>query len=299
MHDAVASSLNRNSVAIMNTKGGVGKSTLVLAIAETLATYHDKSVLVIDSDSQATVSSMFMSIPSLHNLQQGGQTLVDYLVATVLQNSTADFTRFIVQEVSDVDDVNSVFAIPSDMQLTLFEREVSKGSLHGRLRSVIRGLLNDARNAFDIVLVDCPPGLSVLTESWLREADFHISPTKADYVSVCGLEVFRRFKALNPEMGFADNLGVLINMRDPSSASEDDYEAWLREDTENKCFKQVVPRAMSLQEAARFQTIDRSYMAKYPGIVGQSLRALSEEVLQRVAEGQQRLAQRQSSETEA
>ncbi|NIO38877.1 MAG: AAA family ATPase, partial [Burkholderiales bacterium] len=48
--------------------------------------------------------------------------------------------------------------------------------------------MSEISKIFDIVLIDCPPGLSILTESWLREADFHISPTKADYVSVCGLE---------------------------------------------------------------------------------------------------------------
>jgi cellulose biosynthesis protein BcsQ len=61
---------------------------------------------------------------------------------------------------------------------------------------------------FDIVLIDCPPGLSVLTESWLREADFHIPPTKPDHISAYALEVLGHFKGLNPEMGFAENLGV-------------------------------------------------------------------------------------------
>ena len=121
------------------------------------------------------------------------------------------------------------------MQLTLFEREVSKESLHARLRTSIGALLNHVRGVFDVVLIDCPPGLSVLTESWLREADFHFSPTKPDYVSTCGLEVFRRFKGLNPEMGFAENLGVIINMKDPHSSVEADYQRWLAENPDNRC----------------------------------------------------------------
>jgi chromosome partitioning protein len=272
----------RNTIAVMNTKGGVGKSTLVLALAETLSTYHGKNVLVIDSDSQASVSSMLMTIPNLHRLQQNGLTMVDFLVARVLQDAPADWLRFIVRNVSDVDDAGSVFLIPSDMQLTLFEREVSKESLHARLRAVIGALLNEARNVFDIIFIDCPPGLSVLTESWLREADYHISPTKADYVSVCGLEVFRRFKALNPEMGFAENMGVLINMKDLTSPTEEDYHNWLQSNPDNRCFNQVVPRAVALQEAARFHAPDRSYFAKYPGETGKSLRQLCEELLARM-----------------
>ncbi|HML43892.1 MAG: ParA family protein [Hyphomicrobium zavarzinii] len=272
----------RNTIAVMNTKGGVGKSTLVLALAETLSAYHGKNVLVIDSDSQASVSSMLMTIPNLHRLQQNGLTIVDFLVARVLQDAQADWPRFVVRNVSDVDDARTVYLVPSDMQLTLFEREVSKESLHGRLRKVIGALLAEARSVFDIILIDCPPGLSVLTESWLREADYHISPTKADYVSVCGLEVFRRFKALNPEMGFAENMGVLVNMKDVGSPTEEDYHAWLISNPDNRCFDQVVPRAVALQEAARFHAPDRSYFAKYPGETGKALRKLCEEVLARM-----------------
>ena len=272
----------QNTIAVMNAKGGVGKSTLVLALAETLAAYHNKNVLVLDSDAQASVSSMLMTVSNLYQLQNDGLTLVDYLVTRVLQNKDADWTKFVVRNVSDVDDARSVFLIPSDMQLTLFEREVSKESLHGRLRVVIRELLSAVRPLFDVILIDCPPGLSVLTESWLREADYHISPTKADYVSVCGLEVFRRFKALNPEMGFATNLGVVVNMRENSSSTEAEYHAWLKDNRENNCFEQAVPRSAALQDAARFQTHDRSFLAKYPGQVGESVRGLAAEVLRRL-----------------
>ncbi len=273
----------RNTIAVMNTKGGVGKSTIVLALAETLAAYHGKNVLVIDSDAQASVSSMLMTPASLHQLQEAGLTLVDYLVTAVLNNSPVEWPQFVVRGVSDVDDARSVFLFPSDMQLTLFEREVSRESLHARLRASIRRLLNEVRPVFDVVLVDCPPGLSVLTESWLREADFHISPTKPDYVSSCGLEVFRRFKALNPEMGFAENLGVLINMKDRSSLVDDEYHRWLQENPDNQCFTQVIPRVNALQNAARFSTLERSYQAKYPGEAGQTIRALAEEILARLA----------------
>jgi chromosome partitioning protein len=273
----------RNAIAVMNTKGGVGKSTVVLAIAETMSTFHGKNVLVIDSDAQASVSSMLMTATNLHKLQSEGLTLVDFLISSVLNHTPAEWPRFVVRGVSDIDDARSVFLIPSDMQLTLFEREVSKESLHGRLRTAIAELLHNVRTVFDVVLLDCPPGLSILTECWLREADFHISPTKADYVSTCGLEVFRRFKALNPEMGFAQNLGVLINMKDAHSPTDAEYHRWLASNPENFCFEQTVPRMAALQDAARFQVQDRSYQAKYPGDAGKALKALTIEILQRMA----------------
>ena len=266
----------------MNTKGGVGKSTLVLALAETISAYHGKNVLVIDSDAQASVSSMLMSVSSLYKLQSEGATIVDYLHGRVLKNQVIDWPKFIVRNVSDIDDARSLFLLPSDMQLTLLEREVSKENLHGKLREVIGELLTGVRRVFDIILIDCPPGLSVLTECWLREADFHISPTKADYVSVCGLEVFRRFKGLNPEMGFAENLGVMVNLKESNSVSDEEYHRWLQDNPENACFTQAIPRMPALQDAANFQSYERSYLAKYPGQVGTAVRALTEEVMARL-----------------
>jgi len=279
----------RNTIAVMNTKGGVGKSTLVLALAETLSAEHNKNVLVIDSDAQATVSNMLMTVNDLYRLQRDGLTIVDFLVTQVLREEEAKWSDFVIRDVSDIDDARSVYLMPSDMQLTLFEREVSKEGAHGRLRNSIADVLNAVRSVFDVVLIDCPPGLSVLTESWLREADFHISPTKADYVSVCGLEVFRRFKSLNPEMGFAENMGVMINMRDVTSETDEEYIKWLRSNPANRCFDAVVPRVNSLQDAARFQPQNRSYGAKYPGAVGGAIRALSLEVLHRMVEAPAKL----------
>ena len=276
----------RNSIAVMNTKGGVGKSTLVLSLAETLSAHFRKNVLIIDSDSQASVSSMLLTAASLHRLQSEGLTVVDLLVASVLNNMPVEWPRFVVGGVSDVDEARTVYLIPSDMQLTLLEREVSKETQHARLRSTIGTLLANVRGVFDVIFIDCPPGLSILTESWLREADFHLSPTKPDYVSTCGLEVFRRFKGLNPEMGFAENLGVIINMKESHSSVDADYHRWLTSNPENRCFKQTIPRSSSLQHAAQLSPVERSYVAKYPGDSGNSIRGVCEELLERLTTAQ-------------
>src|SRR5262245_16060099 len=273
----------RNAVAVITREGVVVQSTLVLSVAETLSAQFRKNVLIIDSDSQASISAMLLSATNLHRLQSDGLTIVDLLVASVLNNQAVDWPRFVVGGVSDVDEARTVYLVPSDMQLTLFEREVSKESLHARLRTSIGALLNHVRSVFDIVLIDCPPGLSVLTESWLREADFHISPTKPDYVSTCGLEVFRRFKGLNPEMGFAENLGVCINMKEGHSSVDAEYHRWLTSNAENRCFKQTIPRSSALQHAAQLSAVERSYVAKYPGDSGTAIKAMAEELLGRLA----------------
>ena len=63
----------RNAITVMNAKGGVGKSTLTLTMAETLSVHHSKKVLVVDSDAHASISTMLISPDSFETIQgQGG-----------------------------------------------------------------------------------------------------------------------------------------------------------------------------------------------------------------------------------
>jgi len=158
----------RNTITVMNAKGGVGKSTLVLALAETLANDHGKKLLVIDSDAQASISHMLLPQDRLEAIQAGGRTLVDYLIRTVLEQSQLSWRDFVAGGASDVDDARSIDLLPSDTHLTLFEREVSKADHERQLRVTVGALLREARHLYDLVLIDSAPGLSVLTESWLR-----------------------------------------------------------------------------------------------------------------------------------
>jgi len=232
----------RNTITVMNAKGGVGKSTLVLALAETLATYHGKSILVIDADAQASVSHLLTRQPQLEAAQSAGRTIVDYLISEVLKETPTSWHDFVITDVSDVDDARSIALMPSDTALTLFEREVSKGDHEGRLRKTIGAWLAEAGSTYDIVLIDSAPGLSVLTECFLREASFYLSPTKPDYISTRGLKFLREFKERDPQMGFAENLGVVINMKDLRFAQDEQFEEWLRQEPQNRCFRQSIPR---------------------------------------------------------
>jgi chromosome partitioning protein len=271
------------AITVMNAKGGVGKSTLVLALAETMSTHHRKRVLVIDSDAQASVSHMLMPPHRLEAAQTDGQTIVDYLVGVVLRGSTTSWRDFVVGGVSDVDDARSIDLLVSDTHLTLFEREVSKGDHEAILRRIVGALLGEARLAYDVILIDSAPGLSVLTECWLREADFYLSPTKPDYVSTRGLNFLRQFRQRDPEMGFAEHLGVVVNMKDEHSATDEHFDRLLRRDPEYRCFGQSILRAAPLQSAANVFPHSRSYWAKYPGLSGESLRQLTSEVLARIS----------------
>ena len=271
----------------MNAKGGVGKSTLVLALAETLSAFHNKKVLVIDSDAQASISHMLMPQQQLTALQDEGQTIVDYMIGAVLKGSSQNWRHFVIGGVSDVDDARSVDLLPSDTQLTLFEREVSKGDREAALRQTIGNCLREASQSYDFVLIDSAPGLSVVTECWLREAAFYLSPTRPDYISTRGLKFLRDFQRRDAHMAFAECLGVVINMKESLSREDAEYENWLRQDADNRCFQQALLRVAPLQAATRFAERTRSYWAKYPGQTAESLRQLTAEVVSRLAAAQQ------------
>jgi chromosome partitioning protein len=276
----------RNTITVMNAKGGVGKSTLVLALAETLANDHGRKVLVIDGDAQASVSHMLMRQDVLESVQTRQRTLVDYLIGAVLKRTEESWREYVLKSVSDVDDARTIDLLASDTHLTLFEREVSKGDHEVLLRRTVGALLDEARKLYDIVLIDSAPGLSVLTECFLREADFYVSPTRPDYISSRGLQFLREFKARDPHMAFAECLGVVINMKDAHAQDDVDYERRLRQDPEYRCFETALLRVTPLQAAARFTSPQRSYYAKYPGLTGEGLRQLTAELLARLAAAQ-------------
>ena len=271
------------AITVMNAKGGVGKSTLVLALAETLATHHRRRVLVVDSDAHASVSNMLMSLTRLAALQDQGRTVVDYFAALVLKGVSANLGHYIVAGVSDVDDARTVDLLPGGGHLTLFEREVSAGHLEPSLRRAVRLFLTEVTSSYDIVLIDSAPGLSVLTECWLREANFYLAPTKPDYISTRGLQFLGQFRQRDLDMGFAQFLGVIINMADPHSRIDDQFEHWLRQHRGNRCFEQLIRRTTALQAAAHFYPRPRSYFAKYPGDTGKDLRQLTVELLARLS----------------
>ncbi len=284
------------SIAVMNTKGGVGKSTIVMAMAETLSAHHGRNVLVIDSDSQTSMSIMLMEMGRWEQMERQKLTLVDYLSRAILNNEPVDWKPHVATGVSDVEEARSIYLMPSHMQLSLFERMISGEHKHAELRTLVRNFLADAKRYFDVILIDCPPGLSVLTETWLREADYFLPPVKPDYLSVRGLDILKRFRNESEAHGFAELLGTLINLKDGRIQAENHWHQHLVSDPENRCFETSVPRRAYLQRAADFDPSMRTYIAKYPGDAGLSIVNVVAEMLTRIQAAE---VQRQTAEAAA
>ena len=271
------------SIAVMNAKGGVGKSTLTMALAETLVVHHRKRVLVIDSDGQVSVSLMLLPIARLQSLRDSDATMVDLVASAVINRQAVNWRAAAAPRASDLEDCEDLFIVAGSMDLTLVERQITARHLETDLRAFARHWLADAKTLFDVILVDCAPGISAVTECWLRECDYHLVPLKPDLLAVGGMEYLKNFKLGNPEGGFARHLGVVVNMLDPSSDMERTVLDALRQRPELRCFTHAVPHLLHLQKASLFAPAGRSFLSKYPGAAGTALQALAREILQRLA----------------
>ena len=271
------------SIVVMNAKGGVGKSTLAMALAETLAHYNNKSVLLIDADGQMSLSLMMAPGSQLSEQRQNDLTLVGYMARSVLENEHTDWPQYILSRVSDVEETKGIYLLPGELDLPLLEREIAAQGKIPQTRVAARNILEGAKQYVDYVVVDCAPGISVMTETWMRECTYHLVPVKPDFLAVSGLEYLRSFRSRNPEMGLATHLGVVINMVDRFSAEDTVIQDHLRANAALHCFENTIPLAPHLQKASLFSSEKRMYITKYAGDVGRALRAVTDELQVRIA----------------
>ncbi|MFV0298066.1 MAG: ParA family protein [Hyphomicrobiaceae bacterium] len=271
-----------STIAVMNAKGGVGKSTLTLALAETLAVYHRKRILLIDADGQMSLSLMLMPVERLNALRDSGKTLTDILAGTLPGGHPLPWKACVAESVGDVEEAEGLFLIPGNMDLPLVERGLAKDGDMRHVRAVCRTMLQEASQHVDMVIVDCAPGISVTTECWLRECNWHLVPVRPDVLAIGGVQYVRHFRMRDPHLGFSRHLGVVVNMKQLSSQTDETIHQLLMSNADMRCFRDAVPTIPHIQKAALYSREGRSYVAKYPGTAGTAIRTIAAEVLSRI-----------------
>jgi chromosome partitioning protein len=193
--------LSAQIIAIANMKGGVGKTATVVSLAEALAASGYRA-LVIDLDAQANASICLAGDSLLAKLVGRKATIEGFLADHLLGRKTKAFVDCVRDNVSNVTHLNRQLAIsllPSSPELRHFEyriihdltqRKMSWSEITGGLSSLMSGQIATVRRNFDFILIDCAPGISVLTEVSIRLADLVIVPTIADFLSTFGLQTF-------------------------------------------------------------------------------------------------------------
>lgn len=191
-------------IAVANMKGGVGKTTTVVSLAEALAADDlDLSVLVVDLDPQASASLCLAGDDVLAEMIESGRTLQDFLELRLIeQNRRKRIGDFIRQHFSFTTHMNEQLGIsllPCGPQLRLLEREIiyeltnrrfSMNAIEGHLWKLFEADFLPLRANYDFVIFDCPPGISPFAEVAVRAADMIIVPTIPDRISNFGLNSF-------------------------------------------------------------------------------------------------------------
>ena len=188
-------------IAVANMKGGVGKTATVVGVAEAFAA-SGKSVLVIDLDAQANASICLAGDAALADLMRRHSTIDGFISEFTRNGWSTNFGKFIQHSVSNVshkDNPLKIALLASSPALRDLERNliyaltVKKKSLEDLIEALwdlMQEQLQRSKQEFDVVIIDCAPGISVLTEVSIRLADLVVVPTIPDFLSTFGLDAF-------------------------------------------------------------------------------------------------------------
>ncbi|BAU93900.1 cobyrinic acid a,c-diamide synthase [Methylorubrum populi] len=188
-------------IAVANMKGGVGKTTTVVMLAEALAA-DGARVLVVDLDPQASVSVCLAGDRLLGEMIVRGRTLEAYLALKLITRHRPDLSARIQPGVSLTVHKNaplSLSLLPSGPHLRLVEREIlyelteRKFSMHAideKLWSIFQEDFAPLAEKYDYIFFDCAPGISPMTEVAVRAADLVLVTSIPDFLSTYGLNAF-------------------------------------------------------------------------------------------------------------
>jgi chromosome partitioning protein len=219
-------------VAVVNQKGGVGKTTTAVNLAAGVAAAGHK-VLLVDFDPQGNCSSA-VGYPKT----KVERSVYDAIIGEV------DFA-----EIVRPTDITTLFLAPANMDLVGAEVELMSVE-DGREMYLARNLAHVAEQ-YEFIIIDCPPSLGLLTVNALAAADGVVVPMQAEYFALEGLSALlttidRVRDSVNPRLTLD---GVLFCMYDPRTNLAGQVRGEVEEHLGEKVYRTLIPRNVRLSEA--------------------------------------------------
>ncbi len=187
-------------LAVSNRKGGVGKSTIAVMLAHAAAAWSQRRVLVMDLDTQCNASLMLIGGVGWERANREGRTIADYFYDR-FDKVAEDESAYVVTDVGDVAHARTapgrVALLPGSQRLEDLQGELllkhSKKDLEAdaiavQVRGRMKRLMKHFGMDFDLVVLDCPPGLSFAALAALDLADHVVVPFRPDFVSQFALD---------------------------------------------------------------------------------------------------------------
>ncbi|MGO8701944.1 MAG: ParA family protein [Limisphaerales bacterium] len=252
-------------IAVANQKGGVGKTTTTINVSACLAQLG-RRVLLLDLDPQANATSGVglekVAGGSAYRALLGEGTLFDKIRPT-------NFERLHV--------------VPSEVDMCGAEIEIARAEDHLRR---LAGLLEPvaAAGQFDLILIDCPPSLGILTLNAFAASDFLVIPLQCEYYALEGISLSHKILTqvrdggINPKL---DLLGVIMTMFDARTRLSAQVVEEVRQHFGDLVFDTIIPRAIRLAEAPSFGRPIIHYDKYSPGAAAYEV--LTGELLQRLS----------------
>ena len=221
-------------VAVVNQKGGVGKTTTAVNLSSAIG-LAGKKVLLVDADPQGNTTSGYGI-----NKKGIGASIYELLIGSGKAEDAVTSTGF-----------KNVDVIPSSMDLAAAEVELTK--LEGR-EAQLKTSLSPLRERYDYIFIDCPPSLGLITINALNASDTVLVPIQCEYYALEGLsqlmETIRRVKRLyNPTLEIE---GIVLTMYDGRLNLTQQVVAEIKRYFANKLYRSVIPRSVRLSEAPSY-----------------------------------------------
>lgn len=218
-------------ISTVNMKGGVGKTTLTVNLATSLAKHFNKRVLVLDLDTQISATLSLMPPSHFAKLRKERRTcrqLIAKAINPAIQ-STVPIQELIQPYVCAVKGLD---LLPGDIDMydefSVSEMLFEKAVYHDRTnfeqvwnnfeRVLVQGILSPIIQEYDFIILDCAPGYNLLTRSALTASDFYMLPAKPEPLSVIGIQLLERRLARLKEVHKDTNplniemLGIVFTM---------------------------------------------------------------------------------------
>jgi len=253
-------------IAVANQKGGVGKTTTAVNLAACLA-WAGRRVLLFDLDPQANATS------GLGLEKREGGSAYRVLLGEGQLTDKIQQTAFKDLEV-----------IPSEVDLCGADFELARADKHlERVRAALEPVT--ASDRFEIVLIDCPPSLGILTLNAFAAANGVLVPLQCEYYALEGISMLNRVMAQLHDNGVNPTLeltGVVMTMYDGRTRLSQQVVTEVREHFGERVFETMIPRSTRLAEAPSFGKPIIHYDKYSAGSAAYEL--LAQEFLQRMSQ---------------